>query len=150
MSSSQFENRSEIPKIYRFDYGQNINPPLNFEKIPQKAKSLVMIIEDIDNPNICINWVLWNISPSTKGIKQGEIPLGAIIGKNFLDSNSFYGFCPLQGRHTYSFTLFALDSMIQLDPDSSISELFDEIYSNILEKTEITGYCEKLGEFILE
>jgi Raf kinase inhibitor-like YbhB/YbcL family protein len=150
LSSSEFENQREIPKIHRFDYGQNINPPFKFTKIPQKAKSLALIIEDIDNPTICLNWVLWNISPSTKGIKIGKIPLGAIVGRNFLDSNSYYGFCPLQGRHNYSFTLFALDSMIELDPSASVSELFNEIYSHILEKAELTGYCEKFGDFILE
>ncbi len=148
LSSNEFKDRGEIPKTHRFDYGQNINPSFNFEKIPQKAKSLVLIIEDIDNPNICINWVLWNISPKTKRIQVGETPVGAVIGKNFLDSNSYHGFCPLQGRHTYSFSLYALDSKIDLDVDSSINVLYDEIYTHIIDYSEMTGYCEKIGEFI--
>lgn len=148
LSSNEFKDRGEIPRIHRFDYGQNINPSFNFKKIPQKAKSLVLIIEDVDSPNICINWVLWNISPTISDIKRGESPSGAVIGKNFLDSNSYYGFCPLQGRHNYSFSLYALDSKIDIDVDSSISELYDEIYARIIDYSEITGYCEKMGEFI--
>ena len=148
LSSDEFDNQGEIPKKHRFDYGQNINPSFNFTDIPPNTKSLVLIVEDVDDPNICINWALWNISPSIKGITQGDTPFGAVVGKNFLDSNSYYGFCPLQGRHNYSFTLFALDSKLKLDPRSSINKLYNAIYQHIIDYSEITGFCDKIGEFV--
>ncbi|OLS23136.1 MAG: hypothetical protein HeimC2_27540 [Candidatus Heimdallarchaeota archaeon LC_2] len=150
LASNAFDNQEEIPNKYRFDYGQNINPPFKFNSIPVKTNSLALIIEDLDSPSICINWVLWNIPPTTEEIFEGKIPQGAVVGKNFLDSNSFYGFCPLQGRHNYSFILFALDRLIDIESDSSISKVFDEIFDHIIDYDELIGYCEKIGEFILE
>ena len=72
LRSSAFNNQEKIPKKYRFDYGDNINPPFSIHKTPAKTKSLVLIIEDLDHPNICINWILWNIPAKTNEIREGE------------------------------------------------------------------------------
>ena len=150
LRSSAFNNQEKIPKKYRFDYGDNINPPFSIHKTPAKTESLVLIIEDLDTPNICINWVLWNIPAKTNEIREDETPEGSVVGKNFLDSNSYYGFCPVQGTHKYSFTVFALDKMLDLNPDSELGELINSIFDHILDYDQMTGYCDKIGEFILE
>ena len=48
--SSAFESNGTIPGKYTCD-GENINPPLEFEGIPEEAESLVLIVDDPDAPN---------------------------------------------------------------------------------------------------
>ncbi len=62
---------------------QGINPELLFENIPANAKSLVLIMDDPDAPyGTFDHWILFNISPKIKDIKEGSIPAGALKGKN--------------------------------------------------------------------
>ena len=47
ISSSVFENNKSIPKKYTCD-GTNVNPPLKIENIPRDAKSLALILDDVE------------------------------------------------------------------------------------------------------
>jgi len=49
ITSSAFEDNQKIPDKYTCD-GENINPSLEFENIPDNAKSLSLIMEDPDVP----------------------------------------------------------------------------------------------------
>ncbi|HID17248.1 TPA: YbhB/YbcL family Raf kinase inhibitor-like protein, partial [Candidatus Bathyarchaeota archaeon] len=49
VTSPAFENKGFIPKKYTCD-GEDVNPPLNIEGIPEGAKSLVLIVDDPDAP----------------------------------------------------------------------------------------------------
>jgi len=47
--SSAFANYGIIPSCYTCD-GKNISPPLRWEDVPDKAKSLTLICDDPDAP----------------------------------------------------------------------------------------------------
>ncbi|MDP2909484.1 MAG: YbhB/YbcL family Raf kinase inhibitor-like protein, partial [bacterium] len=47
ITSSAFEHNEMIPPKYTCD-GDNISPPLSFSRVPKKAKSLVLIVDDPD------------------------------------------------------------------------------------------------------
>ena len=49
VKSPAFENNKLIPSKYTCD-GEDVSPPLKIEGIPEKTKSLALIMEDPDAP----------------------------------------------------------------------------------------------------
>lgn len=49
ISSSAFSAQGMIPAKYTCD-GENVNPPLDIEHIPEEAKCLALIVDDPDAP----------------------------------------------------------------------------------------------------
>jgi len=71
--SSAFENNMAIPSKYTAD-GDNINPPLIIENLPNNTQSLALTIEDPDSPSgSFVHWVMWNIPPSNE-IQEHSAP----------------------------------------------------------------------------
>ncbi|MFN7141198.1 MAG: YbhB/YbcL family Raf kinase inhibitor-like protein, partial [Limisphaerales bacterium] len=71
-----------IPPQYSKDGGDK-SPPLHIEDVPEKTKSLVLIMDDPDAPSGTFNhWILFNISPMTKEIREDSPPVMATQGKN--------------------------------------------------------------------
>ncbi len=81
VESPAFKDNSTIPKQYTCD-GKDINPPLVFRNIPPGARSLALIVDDPDAPaGIWVHWVVWNIDPGTREIKENSVPPGALQGQ---------------------------------------------------------------------
>ena len=58
---------------------------------------------------IWVHWVIWNIEPNTKEIKEDSIPTGSIEGKTDFGNTGYGGACPPPGNpHRYIFTVYAL------------------------------------------
>jgi hypothetical protein len=45
---SVFDHATEIPKNYTC-FGSNVNPPLFIDEVPEEAKSLVLLFEDLNS-----------------------------------------------------------------------------------------------------
>jgi len=143
IKSPAFENKKEIPSKYTCD-GEDINPPLIIENVPKGTKSLVLIVDDPDAPmGLWVHWILWNISPDTKEIKEGSVPKGAIEGINDFKKNEYGGPCPPFGTHRYFFKLYALDTILKLDKNSKKDDLEKAMKDHIIEKTEILGLYKR-------
>ena len=139
ITSSAFQNNSKIPKKYTCD-GENINPPLSFVDVPQNAKSLVLIMDDPDAPmGTFVHWVLFNVSPKSKGVKENSIPDSAIQGLNSANKTGYMGPCPPSNTHRYFFKLYALDMKLNLLQKPTKQELEQGIQGHILDKAELIG-----------
>ena len=78
ITSSVFKDGEKIPKDYTRD-GADKNPPLHIEQVPDKAKSLALIMEDPDAPSGTFNhWLLFNMDPKTHDIHEGSAPVMAM------------------------------------------------------------------------
>ena len=138
ISSPAFQNNSTIPAKYTCD-GENINPPLEFFEIPKNTKSLVLIMDDPDALiGTWTHWTLWNINPDIKTIKENSVPNNSIQGKTSRE-NCYSGPKPPSGTHRYFFKLYALDTILNLDPQSTIDILSREIQGHIIDQTELIG-----------
>jgi Raf kinase inhibitor-like YbhB/YbcL family protein len=63
VSSPAFDHNQPIPPRFTCD-GENISPPLEFSEVPDKAKSLALVMDDPDAPGgTFVHWLVWNISP---------------------------------------------------------------------------------------
>lgn len=138
IESDAFQNGSVIPLKYTCD-GEKISPALSFHGIPENAKSLALILEDPDAPKGTFDhWIVWNISPDTKEINEGEAAPG-IIGKNTAGTKDYIPPCPPNGQHRYFFKLFALDATISLASESSKTELLQTMEGHILKQAELVA-----------
>ena len=150
LTSPAFNRDGKIPRKYTCD-GENINPPLKIEKVPANSQSLVLIMDDPDIPdfvkqkyNIQMwdHWVVFNIPPATKEIKEGENPT-EVLGKNTGGKNGYGGPCPPDREHRYFFKLYALDMQLKLSEGATKAQVEEAMEGHILTQTELVGRYER-------
>jgi Raf kinase inhibitor-like YbhB/YbcL family protein len=143
ISSPVFEHNGYIPAKYTCD-GRNVNPPLLIDNVPADSKSLALIVDDPDAPiGTWVHWVLWNINPATREIKEDSIPAGAKQGLNDFKKHTHGGPCPPSGTHRYFFKLYALDTTLNLDSNATKSDLEQAMKGHIIEQTQIIGLYKR-------
>jgi Raf kinase inhibitor-like YbhB/YbcL family protein len=145
LESTAFADNSPIPTKYACD-GEKINPPLDFLEVPPGTKTLVLIMEDPDVPRtlrpdgMFDHWLVWNIPATTKGIPENSIPPG-VTGQNTRGTLEYVPPCPPDREHRYFFTLYALDTTLQLERTSSKADLLKAMDGHIIE------YCQLIGTY---
>lgn len=141
--TSAFVDSGTIAIKYTCD-GIGTTPPLTLSHIPKDAVSLVLFVEDPDAPGQTFtHWVLYNIPPATENIGENQIPQGAVEGCNSTGKIGYIAPCPPMDIHRYIFTLFALDSMLDLPEGSTKEKIEESMQNHILEKTHIIGLYGK-------
>lgn len=142
--SPAFAEGKMIPEKYTCD-SDNIIPPLVFENVPMGAKSIVLILNDPDSSGGNFNhWLVWNIDPESKEIKEGTEPTNANQGLNDFGKIGYGGPCPSEGTHRYVFTAYVLDKILALSSGASKTELEKEMAGHILAKAAFMGQYVKI------
>ena len=136
ISSLKFEHKGSIPKKYTCD-GEDVNPPLIIEGIPDKAKSLVLIMDDPDAPmGTWVHWVVWNV-PLINTIEENSVP--GVEGINDFNRRGYGGPCPPSGTHRYFFKVYALTTGLDLNTNSTKKDVERAIEESIITKAELVG-----------
>ncbi len=136
VTSPVFTNNGFIPRHYTCD-GEDVNPPLSIEGLPEGTKSLVLVIDDPDAPiGTWDHWIVWNIPPVPK-IEEDSVP--GIEGLNDFRRHSYGGPCPPSGTHRYFFKVYALDITLSISQNSRKKDVERTITGHILAKGEIVG-----------
>lgn len=138
LSSTMFEDNGKIPEKYTCD-GENVNPPLIFEDVPEKTVSLTLIMDDVDNAGGFTHWLVWNIDPETEIIEEDELPPDADVGVNDFGEAGYSGPCPPSGTHHYRFRAFALDEHLDIPGNTGKDELLRIVGDHTLEQSELIG-----------
>ena len=142
LTSSAFQHNSVMPSEFTCD-GENIHPSLSISGVPANAKSLVLIVDDPDAPvGTWDHWIVFNIDPLIKEIKQNEQPQG-VAGKNSWGKVGYGGPCPPSGTHRYFFKLYALDTTLSLPEGSAKNQVESAMQSHILAKSELIGLYKR-------
>jgi len=145
ISSRAFKEGETIPVLYTCD-GENISPPLTWEKPPEGTQSLVLIVDDPDAPaGIWVHWVLYDIPASLNSLPEG-IPSEKVVpdigtqGINDSRKIGYGGPCPPGGNpHRYFFKLYALDSTLNLEPGASKAAVETAMQGSILVEGQLIG-----------
>lgn len=141
--SSAFKNNTNIPSKYACD-GDDVNPPLEFIDIPEKAKSLVLIIDDPDAPTkTWVHWVVYNISPNATGVDENSVPKNGIEGMTDFGKPGYGGPCPPSGTHRYFFKLYALDIVLDLPEGATKQMVEQKMQGHIIDQSELIGLYSK-------
>ena len=134
-----FANGQPMPAKYART-GHNISPILKVKGVPDKAKSLALIVQDPDAPTPSFtHWILWNISPQQVVFLEGRPPRGAVVGKNSFGALKYDGPQPPSGTHHYIFHLYALDTKIDLPAGSGHDALISAMQGHILAEAQTVG-----------
>ncbi len=143
ISSSIFEDNGNIPGKYTCD-GANVNPPLKIENIPQGTKSLVLVLDDRDAPRgTFVHWILWNIAPDTKEIKENSTPEAAVRGVTDFKKRKYGGPCPPSRTHRYIFKIYALDTRLDLTPNASKKDVEKAMKGHVISEAQMTGLYKR-------
>jgi Raf kinase inhibitor-like YbhB/YbcL family protein len=146
IASPEFKAGGTIPSKFTCDAGRTApNPALEFNGVPAKAQSLVLIMDDPDVPKAMIpsgefvHWLLWDIPPDSKGIAEGA----GTGGVNGMGRPGYMGPCPPDKSHRYFFKLYALDTKITA-PIKTKAELLKAMEGHILAQAELMGNYERV------
>jgi Raf kinase inhibitor-like YbhB/YbcL family protein len=137
VKSSAFENNQLIPVKYTCD-GDNINPPLTIEGVPEGTKSLVLIVDDPDAPSgVWNHWVVWNIPPDVRKIEENTVP--GTEGISTSRKYAYSGPCPPYGTHRYFFKVYALYAKMDLTSNSKKNDVEKAMANHMLAEGELVG-----------
>ena len=136
ITSPSFRNNEKMPAKFTYD-GEDINPALDIENLPEGTKSLALIVDDPDAPmKTWVHWVVYDIPPS------GRIDEGSIPGKQGINDSGgkdYHGPCPPSGTHRYYFKIYALDKTLGLNDGISKADLEKAMQRSILSSAELVG-----------
>lgn len=136
ITSPAFREMSALPVKYSRT-GANINPPLDIERIPETARTLVVLLLDADGllPDR-VHWMAWNI-PAIRHIREDRAM--EYEGRNDFGENRYTGPILPYGIHRYRFRVYALDGVLKLPPGSSLTDLTRAMMGHIVASGELTG-----------
>ena len=143
-TSTEFEHNQMIPAKFTCQ-GEDINPTLKIEDIPEGTKSLVLINDDPDAPmGTWDHWIVFNIATNGQELTIGEnsVPAGT-QGKNSWGRNDYGGPCPPSGTHRYFFKFYALDTTLDLQEGVKKKTIEQAMEGHILQEVELIGLYKK-------
>lgn len=142
LTTSTFLDAGELPVLYTCD-DKDISPELHWDHIPTQAQSLALLVTDPDAPGgTFYHWILYNIPTNINSLSENiqNLPTSVLVGKNDFGNLHYSGPCPPKGSsHTYIFTLYALNSKINLPAGASGPSVLKEIEPHIIAKTSISA-----------
>lgn len=140
LKSPEFENNQFIPKKFTCE-GEDVNPALIIENLPEGTKSLALIVDDPDAPmGTWVHWVVYDI-PVTSRIDEDSVP--GKQGINDFRKKDYGGPCPPSGTHRYFFKIYALDQELGLPEGITKEDLEKAMQGHILDKAELIGLYKK-------
>lgn len=140
LSSPEFGHNGLIPRKFT-GQGEDVNPPLIIEDLPDGTKSLALIMDDPDAPmGTWVHWVVYDI-PVINKIEEDSIP--GTQGINDSNPRNYGGPYPPSGQHRYFFKLYALDIRLNLSEGINKEELQRAMSGHILDKFELIGLYKK-------
>ncbi len=140
ITSPEFKHNGFIPKRFTCQ-GEDINPALSIEGIPENTMSLVLIVDDPDaSMGTWVHWVLYNV-PVASEIKENSIP--GKQGINDFGRGDYGGPCPPSGTHRYFFKVYALDIGLKQEEGMRKIRLLDAMEGHVIQKAELIGLYKK-------
>ncbi|MDI6832403.1 MAG: YbhB/YbcL family Raf kinase inhibitor-like protein [Bacteroidales bacterium] len=144
VKSNSFSDGGMIPAKYTCD-GANISPQLSWDNAPNGTKSFVLICEDPDAPmGTFTHWVLYDIPADIHELpenlpKDKVLPNGTKQGIADFKKIGYGGPCPPSGTHRYYFKLYALDTLLNLEPGLKKEDILKAMNGHILAQGQIMG-----------
>jgi Raf kinase inhibitor-like YbhB/YbcL family protein len=148
--SADFKHNEEIPKELTCE-GKNKPPHLAWQGAHEHTRSLVLFCEDPDAPNgTWVHWVVYNIPPSKKDLtyihdNKEKLSDGTMQGRNTAGNVGYDGPCPPSGhgKHHYHFKLYALNTVLSLEPGAAKDAVIKAMKNHIIGQTELIGLYQR-------
>lgn len=145
LTSPAFAEGGTIPNPFTCE-GRDVSPVLRWSNPPQGTQSFILICDDPDAPvGTWVHWVLFNLPPETRELPEGlptqdTLPNCARQGLNDFKRVGYGGPCPPPGSpHRYYFKLYALNTMLDLKPRVTKSQVLEAAKGHVLGETQLMG-----------
>jgi Raf kinase inhibitor-like YbhB/YbcL family protein len=142
VTSKSFPSNATIPVDYTCD-GADRSPQLTWSAAPEGTKSFAVLVVDPDaSGGEFIHWVAYNLKADATAIPEGTdvADLGGVSGINGFNRTGYSGPCPPKFElHTYSFRVYALDSVLQVRSSVTAEELSATMNGHVLAQGTLFG-----------
>ncbi len=144
ISSPSFKDNDIMPVQFTCN-DKNISPKIEWSGAPTDTKSFALIMVDLDAPGgTFTHWLVYDMPISMVLLPKHMSDMGSVIGGtkqgiNDFGSIGYSGPCPPSGAtHHYVFTIYALDTVLDLDPEVNVIQLREVMEHRILGQASIT------------
>jgi Raf kinase inhibitor-like YbhB/YbcL family protein len=145
--------RSIVLRSAAFEFGERMppattSPPLAWTGVPPEAKTLVLVVEDVDVPfpRPLTHAVAFAIDPSTTALGAGALDGTQLaMGYNGAGGRGYVVPAPIPGHgpHRYVFTLLAVDFEPRFDQPPTKGRLLDAVAGHVVALGELMGTLER-------
>lgn len=139
--SDAFVDEGTIPDRYTCD-GEDVSPPLAWERIPEEAAEVAIIVTDPDAPEgPFVHWVVGGLDPADGELEEGTVPAEAVEGSNDFGDQGYGGPCPPPGdpAHRYVVTVYAADAPLRLEPGAPADEVHAALQDRVVARGQLVG-----------
>ncbi len=144
VTSPDFRPGGPIPAQFTC-HGAGESPAIFWSGAPAHTKSLALVVDDAAAPiSPEVYWIVYNISPGTSDIPAGMAPPGAEQANNSRGHARYDPPCPVGISHSYRFTVYALDSVLNRHL-TSLRATWTAIARNVIARGRITGHVAAGG-----
>jgi Raf kinase inhibitor-like YbhB/YbcL family protein len=148
--SPAFGYHQMMPIRYTCD-GDDVSPELAWEDVPESSVSFALILRDTSDPtDLGTHWVAFNIPAETRHLPEGipetdTLPVGGLHGRNDFGVIGYTGPCPPKGdpTHHYHFSLFALDTQLNLGPGAYRLQLLAAMENHVKGQAQLIGLYKR-------
>jgi Raf kinase inhibitor-like YbhB/YbcL family protein len=104
------------------------SPPISWAGAPSGTKSIALVVDDSNAPiTPYVYWVVFDIGPGTSALPEGQLPPGALQARGTAGYEHYDPPCPGSGGHGYRFTVYALNTMLDLPNGTSLQTAWQAI-----------------------
>jgi len=140
LTSPEFKHNGFIPAKFTCE-GEDVNPALMINGVPEGTKSLALIMDDPDAPiGTWVHWVVFDM-PVIPKIDENSVP--GKLGITNSGKNNYHGPCPPSGTHRYFFKIYCLDTKLNLAQGISKGQLEKAMQGHVLDKAELVGLYKR-------
>ena len=156
VTSTTLKANETIPKDHTAD-GRNVSPAFAWSGAPAATKQFALVFDDPDvvfGGQTFVHWVIYKIPGTATGLR-GELPMGitltepaelagAIQGPSGFRQTGYRGPAPPPGKpHHYTFTVYALDAALPLEPGLNRNQLMEAIKGHIIGQGSLVALYER-------
>jgi Raf kinase inhibitor-like YbhB/YbcL family protein len=136
--------------------GENVSPSLSWSNVPPDTESIALTMydhitlcekckEQAPEGRVWGHWGIYNIPATAAGLAGGlsadaVLSDGSVQVVNGYNEVGYGGPCPPPDHiHFYVFTLYALDTQLDLPESASVDDLSAALEGHVLEQAELIG-----------
>ena len=158
VTSPTLKANETVPVDHTAD-GRNVSPALTWSGAPANTKQFALIYDDPDvkfgnPPQSFVHWVVYKIPGTATGL-PGELPMDAVLagppeiagtiqGLSGFKRTGYRGPAPPPGKpHHYTWTVYALDAELPLEPGLNRNQLLEAMKGHIIGEGSLVAIYER-------
>lgn len=148
---------SEVVPIDHTADGRNISPALMWAGAPAATRQFALVYDDPDvvfGGQTFVHWVVYKIPGTARGL-PADLPMDAVLtgpadiagsiqGLSGFKRTGYRGPAPPPGKpHHYTWTIYALDAELPLEPGLNRNQLMDAIKGHVIGQGSLVALYER-------